>query len=194
LSDSERLIFGAHGRREPYHSPWIEEFDSTRALKTLEPFNCSSSSYFPFPPRRTCPRRSVIFSEKGWQSERVSICVTTLGCMEEDTEVWGDGRKLGGCSPSQTYAGERIIFWRATLLCLHDQGAVALRNLQRHGLPYRWVNSRRQVSGVEVAEGRKSMAERPIPRRPKMDCRGLWASSMEPTVSLFTPTVDTPFR
>jgi hypothetical protein len=45
--------------------------------------------------------RSAISSKNMWQSERMSICVTTLGCMEEDTEVWGDGRKLLGRSLSQ---------------------------------------------------------------------------------------------
>lgn len=74
--------------------------------------------------------------------------MTTLGCMEADTEVWGDGRKLGGCSPSQSYAGERIIFWRATLLCVHDQGAVALRNLQTPRLALQVGEFTAQVSGV----------------------------------------------
>jgi hypothetical protein len=64
--------------------------------------------------------RSAISSKKRWQSERASICVTTLGCMEEDTEVWGDGEEARGVATlASSYAGKRIIFWRAGPHCRH---------------------------------------------------------------------------
>lgn len=53
-----------------------------------------------------------------------------------------------------------------------------------YGLPYRWANSRRQVSGVEVAEGKKQYGRAAHSASSKWIVVELWASSMGPTVSI----------
>ena len=79
---SKQLIFEAHGQ-SPYHSPRIEGLDNTRALKTLEPFNRSSSSYFPFPPRRTSPMRSAISfaKEVGKRKGERDVCTFSVAAL-----------------------------------------------------------------------------------------------------------------